>query len=159
MATRSRCRHRLRTASIRRLARIISRGKTDNAQIYSKSWTDTKRKQKETGGSSSTDPVHAWRVRAPSVAVYLHAAVTSADDTSAHFFFSCNAYRSDPHTRVLPRGVNAKRTTNMHTYMRSHDVRLAYQTHRPIYKRRAKERWSEKENREKSETDEKRDEK
>lgn len=112
-----RCRHRLRTASIRRPTRIISRGETDNARIYSKSPADTKKKVERSGRSSSTDPVHAWRVRAPSAAAYLHAAVTSADDTSAHFF-SCYAYRSDPrahthartHTPILPHRMSARRT-------------------------------------------------
>lgn len=85
-------RYRTRTASIRRQARIISRGGTDNAQIYSKSRTDTKRKQKETG---EVPPLTQCTRGA---CAYLHAVVTSADDTSAHFFFAHRISKRSAHT-------------------------------------------------------------
>lgn len=85
---------RSRTASIRHRARIISRGGTDNAQIYSKSRTDTKRKQKETG---EVPPLTQCTRGA---CAYLHAVVTSADDTSAHFFFAHRISKRSAHTHV-----------------------------------------------------------
>jgi hypothetical protein len=62
-------------------------GETDKrANIFEK--PDRYKKEVERNGrSSSTDPVHAGRMRPSSVAAYLHATVTSANDTSAQYFF------------------------------------------------------------------------
>lgn len=115
-------RHRSRTASIRRRARIISRGGTDNAQIYSKSGADTKRKQKETG---EVPPLTQCTRGA---CAYLHAVVTSADDTSAHFFFRAShieairTHTSVSARRTIPAGMSGRRTIHVHTRVRSHDV-------------------------------------
>lgn len=64
-------------------------------QIYSKSRADIKRKQKETGEVPPLTQCTRGACARCSVAAYLHAAVTSADDTSAHFF--------SPHERVSKR--------------------------------------------------------
>lgn len=153
---RIRCRYRSRTVSIRRRAHIISRGEADNAQIYSKSRADTKRKQKEMGevppltqctrgacAHLQSRRIYTPRWQAPTI----HPPI---------FFSSWTRIEAIRTRAFLPTARDeCEKNDWVYTYARTHACMMyvPYTRHQAIHKHRAKKRWSEKESAGKSEKD------